>query len=211
MAAFVKLNGDSFRLDHRLRDHLGDRVPPIPRAPVEQGFDAAWVRGRIRREFGFTPEPTQVEKALLQVGFDAATSDGAACDPFVCTDHHGRSALRFSDCGPEDAVKRSIAEAFWGGPAREPEDLADFEQRVYHPGASVWLDYGCESGRVFCEMRDEESRPPQVDHPSSDGKSRSNTARSAGSFRSPMTRAIRSRKGGSNLWIFSAARAATAV
>jgi hypothetical protein len=151
MPAYVELDGHSFSLDYRLCDHFGIQVPPPLLNPIRQGFDAAWVRARIPGLFGFTPEPAEVEKALLYVGFVAVTEGGAVCYPFICTDHYGKSALVFSDDGPEEAVKRSIADGFWGALAREPEDLTDFEQRVHHPGAMVWLDYGCESGRVYCE------------------------------------------------------------
>lgn len=151
MPAYVELDGDSFSHNYRLCDHLGLQVPPGLRHAVKHGFDAAWVRARIPSVFGFTPEPAEVEKALLYVGFVAVTEGEAACYPFICTDHYGRSALIFSDHGPEESVKRSIANGFWDSLAKAPEDLTDFEQQVHHPGAMMWLDYGCESGRVYCE------------------------------------------------------------
>jgi hypothetical protein len=151
MPSDSKLNGRSFRTDYRLCDHFDVPVPSVLRYPVDQGFDAAWVRARLPSVFGFTPEPTEVEKTLLCVGFAAVTEGGSICYPFICTDHYGRSALMFSDEGPEEAVKRSIADAFWGALVQYPDDLTDFEERVYHPGAMVWLNYGCESGHLYCE------------------------------------------------------------
>lgn len=151
MPADVRLDGSLFSLDYRLGDHFGVRVPPSLRYSIERGFDAAWVRARIPNLFGFTPEPAEVEKALLHVGFVAVSGGGTVSYPFICTDHYGKSALMFSDAGPEQAVKRSIADSFWGVLAQNPDDLADFEQRVHHPGAMMWLEYGCESGRVYCE------------------------------------------------------------
>lgn len=155
MPAYVELDGDSFRLCYRLSDHLGSQVPPVLRYPVKQGFDAAWVSARIPSLFGFTPEPAEVEKALLYVGFAAVPTDGAICYPFLCSDHYGKSALMFSDAGPEETVKQSIATAFWEALVQEPDDITDFEQRVYHPGAMVWLTYGCDSGRVYCDESEE--------------------------------------------------------
>lgn len=61
----------------------------------------------------------------------------------------------FSDDGPEEHVKRSIAAGFWGVLAQEPEDVTDFDERVYHPGAGVWLNYGCKDGHLYCDESDE--------------------------------------------------------
>jgi hypothetical protein len=155
MPADVELDGQSFRLDYRLLDHVWAQAPPVLREPVEHGFDAAWVRARIPNVFGITPEPARAEKALLEVGFVAVTEGEPVCYPFVCTDHYGRSALMFSREGPKEAAKRTIAAAFWGVLAQNPDDLTDFSQRVYHIGAGVWLNYGCESGRVYCNESDE--------------------------------------------------------
>lgn len=151
MPADVELDGNSSSLNHRLEDQCDDRAHPALLGPVRRGFDAAWVRARIPRLFGFTPEPAEGEKALIDVGFVAVAEAGMVCYPFLCADHHGRSALGFSDEGPTRDIQRSIAIAFWTALAGEPEELADFERRVYHPGAGVWLDYGCESGRVYCD------------------------------------------------------------
>lgn len=149
MPADVGLEGDGGSLDHRLGDHCGDQGPPSLRFPIRHGFDAAWVRARIPHAFGFTPGPSEVEKTLVHLGFAAVTGDGSACYPFVCMDHYGRTALLFGDPGPEAAVRRAIAEAFWDVLARDPDDLADFEQRVDHPGAVEGLNYGCRSGHVY--------------------------------------------------------------
>ena len=153
--ADVTLDGSSFGLACRLRDHVGVVVPPALRRPVKDGFDAAWVRARIPSLFGFTPGKAEDEKALIYTGFAAVADEGAVCYPFVCTDHYGTSALMFSDDGPEESVKRSIAGAFWGALLLDADDLTDFEERVYHTGASVWLDYGCDCGRVYCEESQE--------------------------------------------------------
>lgn len=151
MAALVEIDGRRFSLDYRLEDHLGTHAPLVLRHAVDHHCDAAWVRARIPHVFGFTPGLAEVEKALLDVGFVAVSEDYQTGYPFVCTDHYGRSGLGFSDEGPEESVKRAIAGAFWGLLIRDPEDLVDFEQKVYHPGAGLWLNYGCESGRVYCD------------------------------------------------------------
>lgn len=151
MPAYVELDGSSFTLDYRLRDEIAGHIPPVLRLAIEQGIDAAWVRARLANVFGFTPDPAEVEKALLYAGFVAVPEGEDVCYPFVCTDHYGKSSLMFSDGGPEEGVKPVIAPAFWGLLALAPEDLTDFEQRVHDPGAMVWLNYGCELGRVYCD------------------------------------------------------------
>jgi hypothetical protein len=79
MAAVVELDGSSFSLDYGLSDYLADRLPPTLRLPVSQGIDAAWVRARIPNVFSFTPEPAEIEKALLYTGFVAVTEDRSVC------------------------------------------------------------------------------------------------------------------------------------
>lgn len=156
--ARVELGGTSFRLADRLGDHLAALAAPSLGEAVREQFDATWVRARIPRVFGSAPDPSEtegIEKALLHAGFAAIDAGGASCTPFICTDHYGRSALIFGTDDPEDAANRSIAGAFWDLLLREPEDLADFEQRVYHSGAGGWLIYRCESGRVSCDFEED--------------------------------------------------------
>lgn len=154
MPADVALEGTSFSLGYRLEDHENNKPAELQHA-IEEDIDAAWVRARIPSVFGYTPDAAEVEKALLYCGFVAVNAERTVGYPFVCTDHYGRSALMFSDDGPDEPVKRSIAQAFWGVLLENPEQLTDFEERVYHPGASVWLSYGCERGRVYCDESDE--------------------------------------------------------
>lgn len=151
MPADVSLAGTSFRLSFRLAEHLGDLAPAVLRLPLKEAFDAAWVRARIPGVFGYEPEVAGVEKALLYAGFVAVTEDRSAAYPFVCIDHYGKSALIFSDEGPEEAIQREIAAAFWWTLLENPEELTDFEERVYHPGASIWLTYGCKFGHLYCD------------------------------------------------------------
>lgn len=155
MPADVTLDGTSFSLAFELAEHLGDSAPPILRQPINALFDAAWVRARIPNVFGFEPEAADVEKALLFEGFVAVTEDRSAAYPFVCTDHYGKSSLMFSDAGPEEATRRSIADAFWATLLENPNELSDFEERVYHPGASIWMTYGCKFGHLYCDESEE--------------------------------------------------------
>ena len=112
MLANVMLDGSVFGLDYRLCDHVSGGEPPVLQHPLEGGFDAAWIRARIPNIFGFTPEKAEVKKALLDIGSVAVPEGGAVCYPFDCTDHYGRMGLKFSDAGPEEVTKRSIAAVF---------------------------------------------------------------------------------------------------
>jgi hypothetical protein len=151
MAAEIELKGDFRNVDHRLCDQLGFRQLSVIGSAVERGMDAAFVRARIPRAFGFSPGASDAEKSLLDAGFVAFIESESVCYPFVCTDHYGRSALMFSGDGPDEVVRKLIADAFWGILAENPDDLSDFEERVYHSGAMVWLTFGCSHGELYCE------------------------------------------------------------
>jgi hypothetical protein len=56
--------------------------------------------------------------------------------------------------GPDTGTKDATAEAFWSLLLRDPENLADFEAGVFHPGAGVWLEYACEAGELFLAQTD---------------------------------------------------------
>lgn len=137
MPADVALDGTMFGFDHPLAEHVGEPVPIVLRRPLLEGFDAAWVRARLPVVLGFTPDAAEIEKALIATGFAAVVGEGSVCYPFACADTYGRTSLMFSDNGPEEEVKRAIACAFWGVLLSEPDNLDDFEERVYHPGASI--------------------------------------------------------------------------
>jgi hypothetical protein len=149
MPAEVELSGNGFTLEFKLQDTAD---PPMElRMAIAGRFDAAWVRARLPRVFGFTPPAPETEKALLDVGFVAAQPDGSYAIPFRCTDHYGRTGLMFSPEGPDEASQTAIASAFWSLLLQSPDDLEDFEAKVYHPGAGVWLRYECSHGEVFCD------------------------------------------------------------
>jgi hypothetical protein len=114
--------------------------------PIEQQYDAAWVRARLPRVFAFTPELSGVEKSLLDAGFVAVAAGTSIGFPFVCTDNCGRTGLMFSSDGPDQDIQAKIAAAFWSLLLQSPDDLADFEATVYHPGAGVWMHFGCKNG-----------------------------------------------------------------
>jgi hypothetical protein len=156
MPADVQLQGNGFSIDFDLRDAVGERPPAILALPIEQMYDAAWVRARLPRVFEFTPEVSDVEKSLLDVGFVAVASGASVGFPFVCTDYYGRTGLMFSPVGPGQDMQARIAAAFWSLLLQAPDDVADFQATVYHIGAGVWLHYSCEDGEPMCRESEDE-------------------------------------------------------
>jgi hypothetical protein len=154
--AAVKLDGDGFSTDYYLRDLAGDRLPMILAQPIERQYDAAWVRARLPLVFGFTPELSEGENSLLNVGFIAAAAGSSVGFPFLCTDYYGRTGLMFSEEGPDENIKAKIAAAFWSLLLQSPNEVADFEAAVYHSGAGVWMHFGCKDGEPCYEESDEE-------------------------------------------------------
>ena len=107
------------------------------------------------RVFGFTPEVSDAEKSLLDVGF-VAVATGNAGLPFICTDYYGRTALMFSPDGPAKDMQAKIAAAFWALLLASPDDVEDFEATVFHLGAGVWMHFGCQDGvPTYRESEDE--------------------------------------------------------
>jgi hypothetical protein len=147
--AMVDLNGHRFSFDFDLRDAVGERPPAILTRPIQEGYDAAWVRARLPRVFAFTPELSEVEKSVLHVGFVAVASGSTAGFPFVCTDYYGRTNLMFSPEGPDQDTQVKIAAAFWSLLLESPDDLEDFQAAVYHPGAGIWMHFGCADGEPY--------------------------------------------------------------
>jgi hypothetical protein len=144
--AKIELSGKSFTIGFDLADSIAGRPPVILARPLRKNYDAAWVRARLPRVFGFTPELSDMEKSLLDVGFVAAPNGSSVGIPFVCTDYYGRTGLTFSPDGPDAGTKAKIAAAFWSLLIVSPEDLEDFAATVMHPGAGVWMHFGCKSG-----------------------------------------------------------------
>ena len=148
--ADVSLAGKSFRTSFPLAELTADRIPPVLKRPIQEGFDAAWVRARLPHVFGFTPEPSEAEKTLLGSGFVAVVDGETEGVPFECSDYYGKTSLMFSDDETDEAAKERAATAFWGVLLSEPDELEDFETSVPHFGASVMLHFGCEDGEPYC-------------------------------------------------------------
>jgi hypothetical protein len=143
---FGDLEGTSFAPSHPLAEVLDPAAcPSVLRVALHQGYDAAWVRARFPVVFGCVPGPAEAEKALLAERLVAVR--GREAFVFECGDYYGRTALCFAEV-VESGARDAIARAFWSLLLREPDALADFSTRVFHPGAGVWLDYECKDGEL---------------------------------------------------------------
>lgn len=149
MAAEVEYAGRSFSPSHPLAELPAQRIPPILRRPIEQGYDVAWVRARFPLAFGFLPNPSEMEKTLLWQSFVAIPPDLSEGVAFDCADAYGQTALWYSDDEDDEALKQQAACAFWGALLAEPELLEDFEASVEHLGTPITLHFGCANGEPF--------------------------------------------------------------
>lgn len=154
--AAIELAGNCFVSEFDLRDAVGEHPPAILAHLIEHAYDAAWVRARLPRVFGFTPEPSEGENSLLDVGFVAVPSGNSVGLPFCCSDYYGRTGLVFSPDGPDRDTQAKIAAAFWSLLLESPDDLEEFTATVYHLGAGVWMHFGCENGELSYSESDEE-------------------------------------------------------
>jgi hypothetical protein len=155
--AAVELAGNGFSTAYYLRDAAGEGPPAILARPIKEQYDVAWVRARLPRVFGFTPDLSEVEKSLLYVGFVAIAERSSVGWPFICTDYYGRTGLMFSPEGPDQSTQTKIAAAYWSLLLQTPDDLEDFEATVYHPGAGIWMHLGCQDGEPTYSESDEEA------------------------------------------------------
>lgn len=150
--ARVSLSGTWFQSAFYLKDCMGD-VPASTKAVVHPGDDAPWVFGRLMRLFATQqiPEEERDEKSCFFASFVAVLHNNAnLAVPFECSDYYGRSALTFStDDPPSEEVQKAIAERFWGLLLADPTGVADYEDRMYHSGAGVWIRFGIEDGKPF--------------------------------------------------------------
>ena len=148
-AARVELSHDSDTVSVPFESVLATVRPEVFAALPEPGTDAIWARASIEALFGvrsLTPDERQ-EKSLMAFGF-CASREGEAI-PFEASDYYGKSALAFSDAVGA-AMIESIGTAFWQLVATNHK-LVTYRDRTLHLGALVWMEYGCNNGRVFLE------------------------------------------------------------
>ncbi len=141
--------GTTFEREWKLESYLQDKATPhVLKHLLREGSDAAWVRARLPRVFGYAVTDPEVEKTLFWETFVAVRGEDAVM--FTCADYYGRTGLSFAE-KLERETKTAIAGAFWDLLLEDPEELADYELRTFHLGVGVWLDYSCKDGVVAVE------------------------------------------------------------
>ena len=151
MVATVELEGTSFHPSFPFADSVDKSSVDTRLADLLiQNLDAIWVRARLKSIFGIAsaPEDARIEKSLSSYTFIAirdSSEDDSIAIPFECFDDYGRTSLFFSPNEADLGLKASVARAFWQFVA-SAADLADFEDRAFHPGVGIWMSYGCKDG-----------------------------------------------------------------
>ena len=143
-SAVVKIEESTCSTEQHFRDH-----PEFNRANAIPYYDVAFIRARIPRVFGYTPQAAEGEKTFLYDGFVAVNTKGK-CIPFNCTDFRGRTGLEFSSLVPDD-LKVGIASRFWALFLANSDDVEDFEFRVEQYGFDPLVTLGCRNGEVYAE------------------------------------------------------------
>ncbi len=153
--ADIRLEGSSWSGECDLRDEPdATKCSAELRDLVDRHLDAIWVRARVRAVFGVDsqPEEERPEKSLMHFRFAAAHDESPqASYVFECTDYYGKAQLCFGETQPDEVVRAAIGAAFWRLLLAEPDLLADYEDRAFHPGACIWMHYGCRNGELFYE------------------------------------------------------------
>jgi hypothetical protein len=141
----MELTGGVSSTAYRLRDATGPFPPEIARL-IAQRTDALWVSARIRAEFLIDPS-SEAEKTSIDVGFAAAPiQNPTSVLLFSCCDYYLRTGLIFGGGEPAQATRAEIAGDFWRLLLRNPDQTADFEGEMYHPGAGVQMHFACRGG-----------------------------------------------------------------
>ena len=142
--AAVSIDESTGSTERYFRDH-----PGFKHANTIPNYDVAFIRARIPRLFGYTPQPAECEKTFLYDGF-LAVIDVSKCIPFACTDYYGRTGIEFSKLVPED-LKASISSRLWSLFLMDCDDVDDYEFTVNQYGFDPRVTLGCRNGEVYAE------------------------------------------------------------
>lgn len=156
--ASIELWGSSFSFSFPFHEFTAN-WPFATKALVKPGNDAPWVLGRLMYLFGtdLCAEEFRPEKACFSESFIAVLHSRENLSiPFTCTDYYCKSSLMFSsEDPPADELQQEIAGSFWSLLLSAPTDVVDYESRMFHSGACIWIRFGVESGESFLTETDE--------------------------------------------------------
>lgn len=150
--ARVTLNGSSFPFSHALHEYA-DLIPSGMDSIVHPGNDAPWGFGRLMTLFNATPASPEFrpEKSCFHESYVVVLhAHDNLTIPFHCTDYYCKSSLIFSTHDPpESSMQELIARRFWSLLFSDATDVADYESRMFHSGACVWVRFGIDGGEPF--------------------------------------------------------------
>jgi hypothetical protein len=154
--AATKLAGTSFSAQFNLLDWARDQNLRLP-AIIRGDENAAWFLGRLMYLFNTAniAEDERMEKTCFDVSFVAVLHNASNVTvPFDCSDHYGRTSLMFSsDDEPPLELRTQIANAFYRLMLDEPGSLKDYDNRLLHSGAGIWIDFGVSCGEPYFDER----------------------------------------------------------
>lgn len=152
LPASVTLSGRSFSFSYPLHQNA-DLIPAGMDTIVHPGNDAPWVLGRLMAIFNVTPSSPELrpEKSCFRESFIAVLhAHENLAIPFLCIDYYCKSSLSFSEEDPPPPeVQELIAKHFWRMLFSDAANVADYESRMFHSGAGIWVRFGIENGEPF--------------------------------------------------------------
>lgn len=157
LPARITLLGTSIASVHSLSDYLGS-ASAEERGIIDPDSNAPWVLGRLMYLFGteVIPEEDRGEKSCLYASFVAVFHELQNLTvPFACSDYYASTSLQFSsEDPPSDAIQSAIADHFWSLLLASPQEVCDYQARIYHSGAGEWFDFGVSHGQPFIDCAD---------------------------------------------------------
>lgn len=157
--ARVRLSGSCFSFSHPLHEYANLILPGMDNI-VHPGNDAPWVLGRLMSLFHAAPSSPEFrpEKSCFRESFVAVLhSYDNLTVPFVCTDYYCKSSLIFSaDDQPDPSIQELIAIRFWSLLFSDAPDVVDYESRMFHSGACIWIRFGIDDGEPFIRREEDE-------------------------------------------------------
>lgn len=152
--AHVKLNGTSLSPVFSFFEWCESTGHSIPLV-VHGQENAPWVLGRLMAVFNTenTPEDDRSEKSCLNASFLAILhGDNEIAIPFDCSDYYGQTSIYFSsEDSPADEHQERIAKAYFELLLSDPDDLIDYDNKMYHSGAGVCIAFGILHGEPYID------------------------------------------------------------
>lgn len=72
--------------------------------------------------------------------------------PFECADYYGRTALCFSTENPPSGKHQTrIANAYYNRLLGDPDNLVDYENRMYDSMSGEWIAFGVCHGQPYMD------------------------------------------------------------